>query len=589
MNNDDMELTLPTIEQMFRKKIKKCDRYCKKTDLCEITSGMFKSKYDEENVYWTKSIKTYDHDITRDRTYVIGGIRNCRIRLSNEYETLPAIRPILKSSKIFKEVQKNKIMRSDGVFEVDFGEYPQDDVTKEEIGNILEGKYNMGTINKTGKTYTLPRKLKSYIEHEYSRTFVKDECEEYYYMGEKYVRLAKEFILSKKIEYTNVDYIWLKVKPIRWIIDEELNQLISKFSLLSGITFNPYNHDVVYKDSSIYIYLSNHMIKDIIPSKSCKYNKNEEEVNNILEDINKYKKYYHGKENIDMIIKNLIDNYNANIDNNYLLISSDELTLVSMDGLYMKLVNDLNNVLNILKLNYDINHEYNDILDEINNYILAFNSGNTNIKDDILINDLLIIKNTIFPYVEDKKDEFTKEILSLLTRSRDDITKYLLSSVASFDNKELSLDKIEKLPYSNRDEFILYIRRELQPILVRISISVNKVDLINRVINSMNNIIKGIYEESRNESISMYLNLINELTISIKDKINIIDNSYSYSDRLKSILNFKIDTNMEVKEILDFLNSIIYGLCSLDYEIDGVISNINRFNGYKINIKKIMN
>ena len=65
-------------------------------------------------------------------------------------------RPALPFSSIQK-ISTNVVSGNDGIKEVEFGEYPQMSASWDEQ-EILEDLYNLGSLNKTGKTYTIDSK-----------------------------------------------------------------------------------------------------------------------------------------------------------------------------------------------------------------------------------------------------------------------------------------------------------------------------------------------------------------------------------------------------------------------------------------------
>lgn len=161
------------------------------------------------------------------------------------------IHPTIDYDLIKDKCRKDKTF--DNYETVYYGEYPQTfvDYKTEEI---LEDKFINGELNKTGKVYT-----------RYHGNFKILKYEEYEYNGEKYIRMNKHTIVDVKDEnmrskkllaMMKKEALWIKVEPIRWIVDET-NIAISEEALTSGI----------YSWVDMNNFLIKYFSKDIIPSK----------------------------------------------------------------------------------------------------------------------------------------------------------------------------------------------------------------------------------------------------------------------------------------------------------------------------------
>lgn len=181
-----------------------------------------------------------------------------------------AIRPVLQSSVIFSQISQNRRVRGyNGTEEVEYGEYPQN-AADSRMQNILESEYNSG-MHKTGSSYTFD----SVKPNDYDNTgtgFKPVTYEEYEYQGKKYIRIkansryddSRRFKLSNGVEYGNGDYVWVKVSPVRWLIDDRTGILISKKGLVSGVRF--LDKETVYEDfdrTEMKEYLDKYMLRDL--------------------------------------------------------------------------------------------------------------------------------------------------------------------------------------------------------------------------------------------------------------------------------------------------------------------------------------
>ena len=245
------------------------------TDLCILTGRyLCENTIDEDRTltgrtgwFWTRS-DDGDNDVRAVNKY--GNRAN--IIKNARYGT---VRPALISSSVFSQISSNRVSGYNGTEEVEFGEYPQN-ATDSRMQNILEKEYNRG-MNKTGRSYTFDS-----AKYDDSNTGFKHVTyEEYEYQGKKYIRVKAnfycfgggKFMLSNGVEYKNGDYVWTEVSPVKWLIDDENKQLISKYGLVSGIRFldkyNEYNGD--FNKTEMYEYLNKYMVKDLFQSLNLEY------------------------------------------------------------------------------------------------------------------------------------------------------------------------------------------------------------------------------------------------------------------------------------------------------------------------------
>ena len=288
-----------------------------------------------------------------------------------EFSLKSVILPIIKlSDEAFEDIVGN-IPR--GVDEIELGYYPRtalsiynlyfffENVLKNRIINIKNKKF-------TGKTYTFGD-LNTYV----SPSSITTKCKEYLIDGEKYI-----FIEDKNGNARILSSY--KVEPIKWKIDRERKTLIAMHPVLGGIPYNKdkSNKPCPYKDSYLYYFLNEIFLKEAIldyvniKDKEVPVNiqNHSNEIETLISEISVYVEYYHGSDDINSIVKSLIDKYNADINS---LKTNTGLILYTEEGLYNNLVSDLNRILDKLKRSSESSKEYHDILELINNCIDTFN------------------------------------------------------------------------------------------------------------------------------------------------------------------------------------------------------------------------
>ena len=274
------------------------------TDLAYITG--YCSKNDGLPFYAGYYTRTFPNPyLTPTKIYTID---NCGYKKINHIaERYLSIRPVISFNNIQSLIQGNK------VDEIEYGEYPQFFVNRI-MQIILELKYRTGQLTKTGGSYTLncaypilykmlPEELKD--DPESSNVKLK-EYEEYEYNNQKYIRVRriqrKHFFTLTNVDYDLDDipykdyyeYVWVKVSPVKWLVDLKTNNLVSKYCLLSGIpmylkpmylkdniSFLKIESENCFLQSFMAYFLNNYMLQDMTQSikKTDIYNKKEEKVN----------------------------------------------------------------------------------------------------------------------------------------------------------------------------------------------------------------------------------------------------------------------------------------------------------------------
>lgn len=513
-----------------------------------------------------------------------------------EFSSKSVILPIIKlSDEAFEEIIGN-IPR--GVDEIELGYYPGtpvsiynfkfffENISKNKIINIKDKEF-------TGKTYTLGD-LNTYV----SPSSITTKCKEYLIDGEKYI-----FIEDKN---GNVRILSsYKVEPIKWKIDRERKTLIAMHPVLGGIPYNKdkSNKPCPYKDSYLYYFLNEIFLKEAIldyvniKDKEVHVNiqNHSNEIETLISEISVYVEYYHGSDDINSIVKSLIDKYNADINS---LKTNTGLILYTEEGLYNNLVSDLNRILDKLKRSSESSKEYHDILELINNCIDTFN-GKSCESDNELYKDILNISNDILPSIskdEDKKKEIKERLLSLFIQDKDEIETYLKYITTFSDGINLRID-YKTLQYKNIKEYERYFRMRLHPVLERM-VSISKESEMDALIQSRQDILNKIKDDYTNsEYVNECLYLISIfrfarsesnnkhidfLINSIKEEYNKLSKEVS-EEELKGIITYDISSN-DINDIVNELNEILKRIYNLSNSVQTQKEKVKRLNNYLINI-----
>ena len=194
---------------------------------------------------------------------------------------------------------------SNGLLEVEYGEYPQKCVD-ERFAQILENKYLNNILGITGKRYTTNSNSKL------TSSFEAFEHIEYEYGRRRYVRVpyngSNTFRkVSTGQTYQNGDFAWVEVMPIKWLVDEKNDIMITKKLIFSGVQFkNKSDYTGNFEQTDIKKFMDKYFSKDMVSS----YNYVHTEENQILSKTNKQPNPYNFSfENVseEEIVKGAIE------------------------------------------------------------------------------------------------------------------------------------------------------------------------------------------------------------------------------------------------------------------------------------------
>lgn len=509
----------------------------------------------------------------------------------DEYKTwYEYLLPILKLSKEDFE-RLAKTANNDNI--VEFGYFPSKmviNINEEERLRQCKRKF-------TGNRYTLP--ISSYykggkkVEQENKFKFVAkrivdlESFPEYEIDGERYIEYRERG--GKKS-------CFFKVEPLRWHINPDTRELMCTTLPVNGIIYNDFCGitKVSYNDSLVRKYLEENFLKEAILNHIKEEEKlppQTNEVTELLKEIRTYKEQYHGKEDINEIIRDIIKKYNEDLES---LKSKSGLTLYTEEGLYLKLLSDLNRILDKLKRGSESSKEYCDILKLIEDSITAL-EGQQKETDNELLKDIQKISTELLPKLSNnskKQEEIKKRILKELTSDRDKVKSYL--EYINVLSKDITLSTPKNLGFKTLSEYETNFRIRLHPILENIfqlSLEEEKQVLIDKkkeVLRKLDS--KNITKEEVNYELFRILethyksnfkdcSIVNTL---LKEINRLVKELKTYSVRPDSAFNVDLPNN-DLNGIVESLDTIITNLHKMLIATKADQKKILRINSYKVN------
>ena len=301
------------------------------TDLAILTGAeayYYYSNLYEENIaiqdgfYWTEWEESYKEKIVTilsDDLQTYEKRKNdveVAVRIVMDYDSLD---DVYTNGQVIIDKEKGKV-------EFEYGYYPQTAAPKEI--NILK------ILKETQNYYTIYKKKYDSAGNYISST--KEKLKVYEYNGKRYVRVAADsfhndrmylegdFKLSDGLFYNNGEFVFLEVKPIKWIYNTKTGLIISKNLLIAGIDYDNIkeflNEDFVkeIKQDSVFYYKNEgsldlrkieyeSLIKEIDKKN---FEESSEELKKIIKRISKEKSDYYGKYLIDFLEKYDYDDWN---------------------------------------------------------------------------------------------------------------------------------------------------------------------------------------------------------------------------------------------------------------------------------------
>ena len=509
-----------------------------------------------------------------------------------EYKTwYEYLLPILKLSpedfkKITKTTDKDNI--------VEFGCFPSTivkDINEEERLRQCKRKF-------TGNRYTLPvgnyYKGGKKVEDENKGEFVAkrivdlESFPEYEIDGERYIDYR---------ELGNSKSYLFRIEPLSWHIDSEKSELVCANLPVSGIIYDSLCSIkmVSYNDSLVRKYLEVNFLKEAILNHIKEEEKlppQTNEVTELLKEIRTYKEQYHGTEDINEIIREIIRKYNEDLES---LKSKTGLMLYTEEGLYLKLISDLNRILDKIKRSTESSKEYYNILKFIDSLIDTLDGRQIETNNELL-KDIQKLSNEVLPKLSSdpkKQEEFKQRIFEKLRSDRDKVKSYL--EYMNTLSKEITLRTSKDLGFKTLKEYETNFRIRLHPILESIrntSLEEEKLALIdnkNKLLKELSGgkldrdlvnfelyrILESLYRNDFQESriINVLLNEINSLVKELR----------SYSVRPEPAFSINIPSD-NIEDIVNTLNAIIINLHKMILTTKESQEKHIRLSKYKISI-----
>ena len=236
------EISILTKDQVENLKVlNKCGREAEPTDFYVLQEGLMdKQKGD----YWTQT--TSPKSVYAVYLDGVIGIYNAQSHFG--------VRPVMPLSEIYKSKKNLNSKKINGIEEIEYGEFPSS-VVDEKLEEELEKLYQNNKLKPTDKKYTS------------AFYYIKGAYQEYLYKNNKYVRVSEVSIYHSS-EFKNGrcgrsgETYWVKVEPIKWIIDEKEDLAISKY-ILTSMVFKDDNKYLCYENSDVKEYLEKYFIKEI--------------------------------------------------------------------------------------------------------------------------------------------------------------------------------------------------------------------------------------------------------------------------------------------------------------------------------------
>lgn len=470
--------------------------------------------------------------------------------------TMVGIRPTVPFKKIADDIISSYI-NEDGILEVEYGYYPQNILISEE-GEQTQWINNTLYANYTNNVYN-PNNMNCLSEHEYKN---------------RYVIFYTQFTKNKKYweklsDGSSVDpekTYFIKVEPIKWLVDKKSGLAISKYILSYTEIYNTKKFLTKFSHEITQIKPPSHIdTSDIFTA-----NEKTDEVSKIVAEINKYAKFYHGKIDIGERINELIAEYNAKLNKS--LTGGSILTLETSDKdmLYIKLLAELNIILDGLRMNYENNKVYHDILSLIDKCLLLIKKR-TVLPTSDLEQDIKTLIDIIIPYLNNT--DYLNRLKAIFDEQKQAIT-------TSLENMENLSSKING-NYKTIKEFELSIRRALHPLLKEIYLDVAKKNTIDEIVKDYKNIFNNNYQESKYNIAKTYINAISELSNYIK-----INGCEEEIAKMNEAL-ITIGDNENLTSITNYLVTIIQKLYLITLSIDERKDKQRELAEYTINIENI--
>ena len=250
-----------------------------------------------------------------------------------------------------------------------------------------------------------------------------------------------------------------------------------------------------------------------------------------------------------------------------ILVTSDETS----DGLKRSLIFELSLIKDEVKLMFENLSNYYEIL----NYIESLKDilNNKEIEFDTeLKQDFKQIYNAIMFLENEKQTEYLDKFEDVLNNYQTKINNIVLNI----------LNYKKELNNFNINKFELELRKDIHSLLFGLNKDVISYDASKSILESVSLIIENNYHDNKSNIINYYMNIINGLYQDILNKYNLEESEIK---ELLDIIKTKIDTNKDLKEIINQLTKLINNLYLFEFELIDKIKNKNMLENSLIKVK----
>ena len=159
-------------------------------------------------------------------------------------------------AKIIETYVYPKVFLDEVYHIIEYGEYPQD-IADNDKQILLEKMFNNNLLNRTGRTFS--RDIGNPSKGMYCI-----EDDEYEYDGNKYIRVENLNIGStlSNGQNANASHYWIKVQPVKWVVDVNDDKVWSDKILIGGVAYNG-SITACYENTYISSFMDHYFTRDI--------------------------------------------------------------------------------------------------------------------------------------------------------------------------------------------------------------------------------------------------------------------------------------------------------------------------------------
>ena len=251
------------------------------TDYAILTGAYYDTNVKNYGDYWLRTLTSVNERVTT--------INNEGSITSDNYDSRQTGARIVYNvpHHIEKEIVKNK-KKLNRYYIVEYGYYPQTAASKV-LSETLTHSFNNGFMELTGNIYTVDAVRNDDIGEKFKPV----ACNEYAWGKERYVLVKANFCcddyhsfwLTNDSGYKNGEYVWVRVEPVKWILDTKEHRMISEKILIAGLQYSN-QYCEIFENSDIYSYLNTIFSEELVQGLDekmiqIKANLNDDELPNL--------------------------------------------------------------------------------------------------------------------------------------------------------------------------------------------------------------------------------------------------------------------------------------------------------------------